>query len=797
MGDGAPAKGVQNEPAMKGWLFKWTNYLKGYQRRWFVLQNGLLSYYRAENNSGGVTTLSLRRRRRFRNGNQAEMAHTCRGSISLHGALIHTVDHCTFVISNGGTQTFHIRAASEIERQSWVTALELAKARAIRNLESEEEEEETEDGASPEEWANVVRELQAKLDDLKTCSDLISKHGGALQRALGELEVTAESDTIQGKHKAVQERATLFRIASNAMMNACSEYLSMALNHGHKWTRLLQHEREQRQRLQEMVETLAQQHSKLEQAAAANAQRPRDVISGSEDEDENEFYDAVAEGGNNLLPVTSSGSSSDHRFLIDIPNPPHNRQQQQQELGGSDEAATSSDASSSEETEETGGQQAVVVTHGKTDSSPLTVERKDGTAAASSSGSSGGKKSGARARRNRVPDKPNYPISLWSIVKNCIGKDLTKIPIPVNFSEPLSMLQRLTEDFEYSEILDKAGNITDPCEQLAYVAAFTISSYSTTSSRNGKPFNPLLGETYEFDRMADLGWRVINEQVSHHPPMVAQYCEGRGWKCWQEFSMSSKFRGKYLQIVPLGIAYVEFDNGNRYSWRKVTTTIHNIIVGKLWVDHHGDMDIIGRGSATGSTCHLKYVPYSYFTKESQRRVKGAVMDSAGEVKWIVNGTWDGKVEICKVTGNSSGNAQNNPVYETAAPLTAWKRRMPDAEAEKYYNFTELACQLNELEDGVAPTDSRLRPDQRLMEEQDWDKANQEKVRLEEKQRAVRRKREADAEKAQQSGIPVEPYEPIWFRQVKDEDTGTFIHVYKGEYWGCKQKQDWSRCPDIF
>ena len=32
--------------AYRGWLFKWTNYLKGYQRRWFVLSNGLLSYYR-------------------------------------------------------------------------------------------------------------------------------------------------------------------------------------------------------------------------------------------------------------------------------------------------------------------------------------------------------------------------------------------------------------------------------------------------------------------------------------------------------------------------------------------------------------------------------------------------------------------------------------------------------------------------------------------------------------------------------------------------------------------------------
>ena len=35
------------EVEMNGWLFKWTNYLKGYQKRWFVLSNGLLSYYRS------------------------------------------------------------------------------------------------------------------------------------------------------------------------------------------------------------------------------------------------------------------------------------------------------------------------------------------------------------------------------------------------------------------------------------------------------------------------------------------------------------------------------------------------------------------------------------------------------------------------------------------------------------------------------------------------------------------------------------------------------------------------------
>lgn len=37
----------------------------------------------------------------------------------------------------------------------------------------------------------------------------------------------------------------------------------------------------------------------------------------------------------------------------------------------------------------------------------------------------------AKNRRLMVPEKPNYSLNLWSIMKNCIGKELTKIPMPV------------------------------------------------------------------------------------------------------------------------------------------------------------------------------------------------------------------------------------------------------------------------------------------------------------------------------------------------------------------------------
>lgn len=332
-------------------------------------------------------------------------------------------------------------------------------------------------------------------------------------------------------------------------------------------------------------------------------------------------------------------------------------------------------------------------------------------------------------------------------MKNCIGKDLSKIPMPVNFNEPLSMLQRLTEDYEYTELLDKAAECTDPCEQLAYVAAFTISSYSTTANRTGKPFNPLLGETYECDRTEDLGWRCVAEQVSHHPPMAAIHCEGRDWVCWQEFTMGSKFRGKYLQVIPSGSAYVQFKRtGHKYGWRKVTTTIHNIIVGKLWVDHHGDMEIVGKGTAAGINCVMKYIPYSYFSRDTQRKVKAVIMDRDAQVRWVLNGTWDSKIEIAPVI--STSGSTSSPVYTTGAYRTAWVRRMPANDSDKcvfflvlvdrvimfrfpslrYYNFTEFACQLNEIEAGVSPSDSRLRPDQRLMENGNWDVSNQEKLR---------------------------------------------------------------------
>ncbi|XP_035448249.1 oxysterol-binding protein 1 isoform X3 [Spodoptera frugiperda] len=749
------AKGqpIPGDPEKKGWLFKWTNYLKGYQRRWFVLSNGLLSYYR----------------------NQAEMAHTCRGTISLLGALIHTADSCTFVISNGGTQTFHIRAHDEVERQSWVTALELAKAKAIRAQESDDDEDQmsTDIGVvvgggegEGEDAGGIARELAARFHDLRTCSELVARHGAALQRSLVDME-TPPTDTT----KQVSERATLFRISCNAMMNACSEFMSAAAASSARMSRALQHEREQKMRLQEVVEQLARQHDNLEKTVTARStSQPGGNGSGqgneTEDED-HEFFDAVEEGVSTNMEDTNS-------FVIKVPVIfVEDKERTESAMGGTEAESTAEGEAVVPKTQD------IVVWPHVVAAQTVPID--------------------GHPRRTRVPDKPNYPLSLWSIMKNCIGKELSKIPIPVNFSEPLSMLQRLTEDYEYSSILDQAAKFSDPAQQLAYVAAFTVSSYATTACRTNKPFNPLLGETYECDRMADLGWRAISEQVSHHPPMVAQFCEGQaGWQCWQEFTMTTKFRGKYLQVIPLGGASAMFpSSGNKYTWRKVTTTVHNIIVGKLWVDNHGDMDIVGEsGPAAGYVAHLKYLPYGYFSKDTQRKVTGVIKDPQGVPRYVLQGHWDSRVEVAPVTSTSA----DNTVCKTGKFTVAWERVAAPPDSDKWYNFTLLAAQLNEFEEGVAPTDSRRRPDQRLMEEGLWDEANTEKLRLEEKQRAKRRELEAAAEAAAAGGAPAPAGpRPLWFsRQALSAQGQQHLrHLYTHRYWDCKRRQDWSACPDIF
>jgi hypothetical protein len=164
------------------------------------------------------------------------------------------------------------------------------------------------------------------------------------------------------------------------------------------------------------------------------------------------------------------------------------------------------------------------------------------------------------------------------------------------------------------------------------------------------------------------------EQVSHHPPGVAVHVESlKDWVFYQEFTMSSKFRGQYLQIIPLGTSHLEFKKtGFHYTWRKVATFVRNIIVGKLWIDNVGEMDIVNH--KTKDVCHLKYFPYSYFSRDPPKKVTGIITDSNNVARYVLNGTWTEKMEGAPVLNPQVVTEQTQ--LNTGKSKVLWERRYP-------------------------------------------------------------------------------------------------------------------------
>lgn len=157
-------------------------------------------------------------------------------------------------------------------------------------------------------------------------------------------------------------------------------------------------------------------------------------------------------------------------------------------------------------------------------------------------------------RRSRLPaPAPSIEsVSFVGILRNNIGKDLSTISMPISLNEPINLLQKLCEELEYSELLDKAACISDNVERMCLVAAFFVSGYSSSVHRAArKPFNPMLGETYEMDSCK--GFKYIAEKVSHHPPIMAMHAESSAFIYHQDSLLRTKFWGKSMELVILSL----------------------------------------------------------------------------------------------------------------------------------------------------------------------------------------------------------------------------------------------------
>ncbi|KAK0720609.1 Oxysterol-binding protein-domain-containing protein [Lasiosphaeris hirsuta] len=397
-------------------------------------------------------------------------------------------------------------------------------------------------------------------------------------------------------------------------------------------------------------------------------------------------------------------------------------------------------------------------------------------------------------RRKTIPRAKVPPPSLIAFVRKNVGKDLSTISMPVSANEPTSLLQRVSEQLEYADLLDKAAKQLQARDRLVYVTAFAISQFSNGRAKERairKPFNPLLGETFELVRSeAEVpgGFRLLVEKVCHRPVRLAMQADSASWSFAQSPAPTQKFWGKSAELMTEGRVRVSLRlpdgaGDELYSWTIATMFLRNVVMGEKYVEPVGTMHVTNE--TTGAKAAIEF------------RSKGVFGGRGEDVQVEIYGPDGGHAGV-SLTGTWTGGLRAMPSGDEI-----WKVGSLVENAASTYGMTTFAAALNEvtpLEKGkLPPTDTRLRPDQRLAEEGDLDGAEDWKVRLEEAQRVRRREMEENGEE----------HRPKWFVKVEGGTEGSQggqpgateevwrLKGGKEGYWEERARGGWGGIVDIF
>ncbi|XP_022607141.1 oxysterol-binding protein-related protein 1-like isoform X4 [Seriola dumerili] len=681
----------------------------------------------------------------------------CKSLTHAH-CLIRAKDHCFFTLKCFDDSVHHFKVSPkndpEATRKAWLEALEEHSAYSTHYCSQEQGSEEE------EEEAVSLGELTDSLQAAESSHRKLEKEVAAFLSMLKNDKLLAESfpSSVLQKMEEICELSS----ETSSSLSVCLGLFSR--QEGVRSLKLEQ-EVEKNKILSEALQTLATEHHELEQSVVKGSS-PRSVLS------EDEFHDAVSESDSELS-LSGFETVASHSFEED-------------------------------EEEDEGS-----VMLSSPCSSPTSMLQEDHHGDKDET-----QPNGITKHRTSLP-APMFSrndFSIWSILRNCIGMELSKITMPVIFNEPLSFLQRLTEYMEHTYLIHQANASSDSIERMKCVAAFAVSAVASQWERTGKPFNPLLGETYELVR-DDLGFRLISEQVSHHPPVSAFHAEGLK----QDFVFHGsiypklKFWGKSVEAEPKGIITLELPKYNEaYTWTNPTCCVHNIIVGQLWIEQYGNVEVINH--RTGERCFLNFKPCGLFGKELHK-VEGYILDKSKKKLCALYGKWteclyvidfaafeahkkNDKKGAEEKKGSKAGCSEGqeelpSPAADTVQVIPGsqllWRIAPRPANSAQMYSFTSFAMQLNELHkemEGVIPqTDCRRRPDIRAMENGDIDMASEEKKRLEEKQRAARKNRSKSEEE----------WKTRWFQQGQNPHNSSQDWLFSGGYWD----RTYSELPDIY
>ncbi|XP_019409311.1 PREDICTED: pleckstrin homology domain-containing family A member 3 isoform X2 [Crocodylus porosus] len=177
---------------MEGVLYKWTNYLTGWQPRWFVLDNGILSYY----------------------DSQDDVCKGSKGSIKMAVCEIkvHPTDNTRMELIIPGEQHFYMKAVNAAERQRWLVALGSSKA-CLTDTRTKKDKEISETNES----------LKTKMSELRIYCDLLMRQVHTIQEFVHQDE-TCSSPSIENMNEA----SSLLSATCNTFITTLEECVKIA-----------------------------------------------------------------------------------------------------------------------------------------------------------------------------------------------------------------------------------------------------------------------------------------------------------------------------------------------------------------------------------------------------------------------------------------------------------------------------------------------------------------------------------------------------------------------------------------
>lgn len=673
------------------------------------------------------------------------------------------------IVLDSGLEIWTLKATSDEDFQTWVNAFNLIKQQgttdndsfmdhnlSFRTLEDRELDDTSIGDDSTRDLIRDLEILQNKLEGIKSYSASLS---ASLETHPSLGDRVSSSSTVATSSTTVSRKSSFWRKKrSESPTNGDMESLQVPKNGRSQSSLKLSKDLHG-----EIVEAsnMVMQLVSQQQFKARNREQGKRGVSGNSaittaanSVFSQEFFDAndyVNELNSGVLMINNNDSDflASHEDLINSPVSVVSEEEEEEEEEDieEEESIVSENLSSSDEMEDTHIENIETPQISfETDLYPLTEITS------------------AVPRRADISPSHGSPPSILSFVRKNIGKDLSTISMPVTANEPLTMLQKYSEILEYCTILhplmDSDLNNGERILKVAVFATTYLSSLRCKERNNRKPFNPLLGETFELVR-EDLGMRLICEKVCHRPQVFAMFADSEHWTFQYSPSPAQKFWSKNAEVINKGIAKLTFKKtGEVYQWIQPTTLLKNIIAGEKYTEPSSSMTI---SSSTGQKAVVEFKQGGMFSGRSEDLTIKAMDSNNKTLPSEVTGTWTEKLTL-KLNGSS--------------PQTVWNCGSLVSNFNKKYGFTEFAASLNEMtsiEEGkLAPTDSRFRPDLKEYEIGNIEELELLKLKLEQDQRDRRNKGE--------------DFIPQFFYKVNEER----YDIKKGSenYWERRKTGNW-------